>query len=42
MCWGVGGGEERCVGSGKVWESVWGEEVCWHVGRGMGGCREVC
>ena len=29
MCWGVGGGKERCVGSremwGGVWESVWGE-----------------
>ena len=43
MCWGVGGGKERCVGSGEVWESVWGEwgSVCvgvWEkdVGRGMG------
>ena len=27
MCWGVGGGKERCVGSGEVWESVWGEWV---------------
>ena len=25
MCWGVGGGKERCVGSGELWESVWGE-----------------
>ena len=25
MCWGVGGGKERYVGSGEVWESVWGE-----------------
>ena len=25
VCWGVGGGKERCVGSGEVWESVWGE-----------------
>ena len=37
MCWGVGGGKERCVGSREVWkgvrESVWGE---WgSVGRGM-------
>ena len=35
MCWGVGGGKERCVG--RVWESVWGEwEVCWRVGKGCG------
>ena len=25
MCWGVGEGKEKCVGSGEVWESVWGE-----------------
>ena len=28
MCWGVGVGKERCVGSGgvgRVWESAWGE-----------------
>ena len=35
MCWGVGGGKERCVG--RVWESVWGEwEVCRRVGKGCG------
>ena len=44
---GCGGGKERCVGSGEVWESVWGEwrgvwesiwgeEVCWRVGKGYG------
>ena len=48
MCWGVGKGKERCVGSGEVWESVWGEwggvwesvwgeKVCWRVGKG---CEE--
>ena len=42
MCWGVGGGKERCVGSGEVWGGcgkVYGVsgEVCWRVGKG---CRE--
>ena len=32
--WAVRGGKERCVGSGEVWESVWGE---WgSVGKCMG------
>ena len=50
---GCGGGKERCVGSGEVWESVWGEwggvwesvwgeEVCWRVGEEWGNCREMC
>ena len=34
MCWGVGGGKERCVGSGEVY-GVSGE-VCWRVGKGCG------
>ena len=25
VCWVMGGGKEKCVGSGKVWESIWGE-----------------
>ena len=25
VCWGVGMSKERCLGSGEVWESVWGE-----------------
>ena len=52
MCWVVGGGKERCVGSGEVcksvwgewggvWESVWVEEVCWHVEKEWGRCREM-
>ena len=37
----VGGGKERCVGSGEVWGGcgkVYGAsgEVCWHVGKGCG------
>ena len=51
VCWGVGGGKERCVGSGEVWggvwESVWGEwgsvlacgERMW--GEEWGRCRKV-
>ena len=38
---GVGGGKERCVGSGEVWGGcgeVYGAsgEVCWRVGKGCG------
>ena len=38
---GVGGGKERCVGSGEVWGrcgKVYGAsgEVCWRVGKGCG------
>ena len=41
MCWGVGGGKERCVGSGEVWGGcgkVYGVsgEVYWRVGKGCG------
>ena len=41
MCWGVGGGKERCVGSGEVWGGcgkVYGVsgEVCWRMGKGCG------
>ena len=25
VCWDVGMSKERCVESGEVWESVWGE-----------------
>ena len=41
MCWGGGGGKERCVGSGEVWGGcgkVYGVsgEVCWRVGKECG------
>ena len=41
MFWGVGGGKERCVGSGIVWGGcgkVYGVsgEVCWRMGKGCG------
>ena len=41
MCWGVGGGKERCVGSGEVRGGcgrVYGVngKVCWRVGKGCG------
>ena len=41
MCWGVGGGKEKCVGSGEVWGGcgkVYGVsgKVCWRVGKGCG------
>ena len=51
MCWGVGGGKERCVGSGEVWGGcgrVYGvsEKACWRVGKecgeGNGGDLEKC
>ena len=51
MCWGVGGGKERCVVSGEVWvgcRRVYGvsEKECWHVrkecGEGNGGDLGKC
>ena len=43
---GVGGDKERCVGSGEVWESVWGEWgsvlACGETnGGGVGKCIRV-
>ena len=52
VCWGVGGGKERCVGSGKVWGGVWESALgewenvmaCGERLRGeeWGRCMEVC
>ena len=45
MCgkWRRVGAEESIWGEwGGVWESIWGEEVCWRVGRGMGGGVGKC
>ena len=36
VCWGVGGGEERCGSVGKS------EKVCWGVDKCWGRCGEMC
>ena len=38
VCWGVGGGKERCVGNGEVWVGVWESVPVWGEWKSVMAC----